>query len=98
MKPRIAKVTLPADWIQSEKGNTMLAGDDGAIAAWIHIKDNVYLEVTDTPDNNPRLHVTFIEATQEALEKAIREQCEGWYCVRWNLSTKAPIDDEGRIT
>lgn len=93
----VEQVTLPADWLETENGNTMVTRDDGSMAAWIHIKDNIYLEITDTPDNSPRLYVTFIEATQAALKKAIRERCEGWYCVRWNLSTKAPIDEQGCI-
>ena len=55
------------------------------------------MEITDTPGNSPRLYVTFIEATPAQLKKAIRKQCEGWYCVRWNVTDKAPIDEEGCI-
>lgn len=97
MDKKIAEVTLPADWLQTEKGNTMVVGDDGAIAAWIHIAGNVYMEITDTPGNSPRLYVTFIQETPAKLKKAIREQCKGWWIVRWNLSAKAPVDEHGCV-
>lgn len=58
--PTIAQVTLPANWLESEKGNTMIEGSDGQTAVWIHIKGTVYLEVTDSPCNSPRFYVTFI--------------------------------------
>jgi hypothetical protein len=95
---KIAKVTLPASWLETEKGNTMVARDDGGIAAWIHIKKDIYLEITDTPGNSPRLSVTFIEATPAKLKKAIREQCAGWFCVRWNADKNPPITEESSIS
>jgi len=94
---KIDNVTLPANWQASEKGNTMVCQYGSNTATWIHIKDNVYLEITDNPDNSPRLYMTFIEATKAELRKSIRENCEGWYCIRWSLSKKAPINKAGYI-
>jgi hypothetical protein len=92
-----SKVVLDASWLESEKGNTMLVNDDHAIAAWIKVGIDTYMEITDTPGNSPRLYVTFIQETPAKLKRAIRKQCEGWWCVRWNIDAKAPIDEEGCI-
>jgi len=92
-----AQVVFQADWLESEKGNTMLTREDGALVVWIHIAGDVYLEITDTPGNNPRFYATFIEETKKGLIKHIKQDLQGWYVQRWNLSEKAPVDKHGCV-
>lgn len=90
-------ITLPADWTESECGNTLLGNDDGAIAAWITV-DGHCLEVTYTPGNYPAFYVTVIEHNPVKLQKHIVENLGGWFCHRWNVGEfPAPVDRSGRI-
>ncbi len=95
---KTTQVVFDASWLQTEKGNTMLQRDeDRATVAWIRIAADVYMEISDTPDNSPRLQVCFIEVTPDKLIKSIRKTCEGWAVIRWNLSEKVPATKDGYI-
>ena len=87
---------LPVDFMESEKGNTLLT-NDGQIAAWIKLDDRYHLEITDTPGNSPRFYVSVTESSPENIRQHIVENLEGWYVVRWNLPGDPPVDKNGDV-
>lgn len=89
-------ITLPDDWMESEKGNTLLSNDDGALVAWIQKGDRC-LEISYTPGNNPAFYVSECAYDPVRIGQHVVENLGGWFCHRWNLSDDAPIDSCGYI-
>lgn len=79
-------IQLPLNWCESEKGNTMLVNDDYCMVTWIEIDENLFMEISDTPDNNPRFYVGFIKTTKQRLRLHVANDLEGWDVIRWNLN------------
>lgn len=90
-------VILTRGMLESERGNTMLVNDDGAMVAWISLGDGLMLEISDTPGNSPRLYVSVDEYKPKKIRKYVRENLTGWFVVRWNLDPYPPVDDMERV-
>jgi hypothetical protein len=85
-------ITLPPDWIESERGNTLLTNDDEFVA-WIKLPgDEMMLEVTYSPGNSPSLYVTLSKWKPKATRKHVLDNLAGWFVRRWNLDNDPPID------
>jgi hypothetical protein len=96
------RIVIDAFTNLNEKGNTLLTGDDGAMVAWLRCgkvgkSTNVYLEVSYVPTNSPGLHVGGTWTSNKALRAHARKACKGWYCVRWGIDSKPPVDKNGDI-
>ena len=87
---------LPVDFLESEKGNTMLTNGD-CLVVWIKLDERYHLEITDTPGNSPRFYVSVTESSPENLRQHVIENLEGWHVVRWNLPGEAPVDKNGDV-
>jgi len=90
-------IQLPVDFLQSEKGNTLLTGDDGKLVAWVELSKDYYLEVEYTPDNSPSFYVSVRRSTPENLRQHVVENLEGWHVDRWNLPGDPPVDKDGDV-
>jgi hypothetical protein len=87
MKNQKIGVRLEPDFFATERSNTLLATEDGAMVAWIHLGKDRHLEVSDTPGNYPRLHVALIQSTPQALRRHVNKKVkhEGWIQVKNNI-------------
>ena len=84
--------TMSKQFSATEKGNTMLARDDGATVAWLALDNDLWLEIADTPGNSPRLYVGVIEQSAEKIRQHILRHLGGWQVIRWNLDDNPPED------
>jgi hypothetical protein len=87
MKKKTKRVTLPDDFFATERGNTMIVTEDGAMAAWIHLGNDRHLEITDTPGNYPRLCVALVGMPSTTLRKHVNKlvKREGWILCKNNI-------------
>lgn len=96
-KAKVDSICLDTNWVESEKGNTMLSNDDGGFVVWINLDGKRMLEVTDTPGNSPRFYASIEKWDPEATRKHCITNLEGWYVNRWNLDETPPVDGDDRI-
>ena len=85
-------VELEDNFFATERGNTMLTNDGGEMVVWIGLDEGVWLEVSDTPDNYPRLNVSVIQKTEVELRQHVVSNLGGWMVVKWNLDEDPPTD------
>lgn len=82
-------LTIPGDWSETEKGNTLLQGRDGEnLLAWITLPGGRKLEIEFSPDCSPALDVRILSAEagdDTALAKRINTDYAGWYVRRCNV-------------
>jgi hypothetical protein len=89
-------IVIPDDWMESEKGNTLLTGDNGKLVAWIRCGERC-LEISYTPGNSPAFYIDECEYDPIRIGQHVVEELGGWYCVRWNLDEHPPVDRNGCI-
>lgn len=79
-------MTIPEDWMASEKGNTWLCDDDGNHVAWLKMGDRI-VEVSVTPDNSPGLWIRLLgpDEGHSSIAKHINENLSGWSVRRCNI-------------
>jgi hypothetical protein len=90
-------VSLPINWLESEKGNTLLSNDDGNLVAWIKINEKHCLEVSYTPGNSPAFYVSVCDWDPVRIGQHVVEELGGWFCHRWALDDDAPVDQNSCI-
>jgi hypothetical protein len=98
-KAKAKTISIPTNWLRSESGGTLLTNDDGCLVAWIPIDDahKYCLEVSHTPGNYPSFYANICEYDPVRIGQHVVENLGGWYCQKWNLDDKAPIDEHSQI-
>lgn len=62
----------------SEKGNTLLLGDNRNFVLWVKLDENEFLEVVFNPNNYPSFGMQTLSTTEAELATHINEHCIGY--------------------
>jgi hypothetical protein len=96
--PRLSEegVVLPADWAESEKGNTWLHNDDNQVL-WIELAGGCWLEVEQASGSSPYWGVRVVLTDAEKTWAHVHANLGGWEVGRWNLPRPPRLSRYGTI-
>jgi hypothetical protein len=96
--PRLSEegVVLPADWNESEKGNTWLYNGDNQVL-WIELAYGCWMEIEQANGSSPYWGVRIIQTDAEKTWAHIHANLGGWEIGRWNLTRPPRLSRYGTI-
>lgn len=91
-------IKIPYDYIESERGNTLLESD-GKFVAWIEIAGTKKcFEIEYTPQNYPSLYVRVTDYDTKKIRDHVINNLQGWFVGRWNIDGAPPVDEHNMVT
>lgn len=78
-------ITIPDNFAECERGNTLLTDDEGNMVAWITLDGELRMQVSWCPDDYPALRLSLVKLDDERLAAHINERCRGWLIRKCNV-------------